>query len=245
MRLLTTFSVLVQSYLVFANPQNNSVEQIFSAIYNQHYRLADSLLHKNKAQIDPFYYTVLEIDLSYWQNVTGTEKPDYNAFENTLQQYQTRNKETFKQKVIQLITLSYQLRYELKRFKIFDAIATRKRTKVLFNELKNYREQFPKEHQELFQLYNSLFQYFDNYLKPFFMGNKKDNCNNALAKMQQLTQSDNKFTRTLTNYFLGKTLLKYEKEPQKAISHLQWLTTNYPNNQSIALLLRECKKQLK
>lgn len=244
MRLLSTFFALIQSCFVFANTQNHAVEQVFSAIYNQHYKLADSLLQENKANMDTFYYSVLEIDLSYWQHVTGTKKPDYEAFEYTLKAYTSKSAETFNQKVIQLITLSYQLRYELKRFKILNAIATRKKTKNLFNELRKYQKQLPPEHQELFQLYSSLFQYFDNYLKPFFFSEKKSNCKNALSAMEQLVKSNKYLTKTLTNYFLGKTLLKYEKESQEAISHFQWLTTNYPNNKTFADLLQECKSQL-
>lgn len=244
MRVNVTVILLLLFCFGFANSQNNPVEQIFTAIYNQNYQLADSLLLENRSDIDPFYFTVLEIDLSYWKNVTGTTNPDYKAFEFTLQQYQSQSTETHHQKVIQLISLSYQLRYELKRFKIFDAISTRKKTKVLFSELKKYHEQLPEEHHELFELYNSLFLYFDNYLKPFFISDKKENCSTALATMQQLTQSDNKLTKTLTYYFLGKTLLKYEKKPQKAISYFQWLTINYPNNKSFSNLLQKCKNQL-
>ncbi|WP_340112045.1 hypothetical protein [Maribellus mangrovi] len=51
------------------------------------------------------YFAVLDIDCSYWKNVTGTDTPNYPEFEQTLQKYMYENAASDEEKVIRLITL--------------------------------------------------------------------------------------------------------------------------------------------
>jgi hypothetical protein len=240
--------VIIISFLFFtlnstANKQDSLVNRIFNLTYNQEYILADSILQTNKDKIDELYFTVLEIDLSYWKNVSGTNNPDYNAFEETLHNYQSKTTETFEQKVIQLITLSYQLRYELKRYKLFSAIFTHKNTKTVFNELKTDSKTTTFQQQELLQLYSSVFLYFDNYLNPFGRESKKAISQQALLNMEKLVDSDEKMLKTLASYFIGKTYLKYEKVPEKGIPYFQYLCKQYPDNTKFTELLKRCKNK--
>ncbi len=227
----------------FASPQDSLVERIFNEMYNQHYGQAEEMLRANKDNIDSIFFAVLSVDMSYWKNVTGTDTPDYPAFESDLQQFSPANPTSSTQQAIRLVTLSYQLRYELKRFKLIKAISTRQETKALFTSLKT-NEELPPEQQELYQLYSALFQYFDNYLKPFFVSDKKENCSEALTNMTSLYQSESRITKTLVAYFLGKTWLKYENDVQNAVSYFQWLHNSYPENIRFEELLDECNKQL-
>ena len=228
----------------FASPQDSLIERIFSEMYNQHYSRAEEMLHANKNNIDSVFFAVLSIDMSYWKNVTGTDTPDYPAFESDLRQLSPTNPTSSTQEAILLVNLSYQLRYELKRFKLIKAISTRQETKALFTSLKT-NEELPPEQQELYLLYSALFQYFDNYLKPFFSSNKKENCSEALTTMTHLFQSESRITKTLVAYFLGKTWLNYENNPTNAIAYFQWLHKNFPENIKFEELLDECNKQLK
>ncbi|MCE4566758.1 hypothetical protein INQ51_20725 [Maribellus sp. CM-23] len=220
--------------------QDDLTNRIFKLSYNQKYDSATVLLTSNQPIIDPYYYAVLDIDLSYWKNVTGTDTPDYQAFEQTLSQYNLNSVETFDQKVIQLIMLSYQLRYQLKRYHIFDAISTRKKTLLLFNELKDQSTRVNSDQQELFRLYSALILYFDNYLKPFFITNKKENRTAALVKMEKLTHSENNITATLSTYFVGKIYLDYEKEFRKGALHFKTLSAGYPANDRFKKLYEDC-----
>lgn len=239
-RIISGIIFLIVSFSV--NAQDSIVGTVFHEIYNQHYQSANELLTQNKNRIDSIYLTVLKIDLSYWENVTGTDNPEYGKFETDLSQFVVDNPTTLNQKVRQLIVLSYQLRYELKRFQIFSAISTRKKTKILFEEMKEEQNNLPAEYKPIFVLYNSLFLYFDNYLKPFFAAGKKENCHKALWTMGELRNSPQKLTKTLTNYFLGKTYLKYENDPGKALPCFVWLSKNYPNNSKFREFLNESKK---
>lgn len=240
-RILIYILFLIASFA--ANAQDSIVEQVFCEIYNQHYQSAGKLLSENQNKIDSIYLTILKIDLSYWENVTGTSSPEYEIFEADIASFNINNPTTLNQKIQKLIVLSYQLRYELKRFHIFSAISTRKKTKVLFENMKKENKKLPPEYKPIFILYNSLFLYFDNYLKPFFVADKKENCRKALWEMEQLRNSPQKITKTLTNYFLGKTYLKYEDEPAKALPCFQWLIAKYPDNAKFRELLNESRQK--
>ncbi len=220
--------------------QDDLTNRIFRLTYNQHYDSATVLLTSNQPIIDAYYYAVLDIDLSYWKNVTGTDAPYYPAFEQTLTKYNLRSVETFDQKAIQLIMLSYQLRYQLKRYRVFDAILTRKKTLILFNELKDRSTLLTSDQQELFRLYSALILYFDNYLKPFFIANKNENRIAALTEMEKLTHSENNITATLSTYFVGKIYLDYEKELTKGAQHFKTLCTRYPANNRFKKLYEDC-----
>ncbi|WP_321348079.1 hypothetical protein [uncultured Draconibacterium sp.] len=244
MRKIAILLFVFLSSQCFASPQDSLVERIFNEMYNQHYGQAEEMLRENKNNIDSIFFAVLSVDMSYWKNVTGTDTPDYPAFESDLHQLSPTNPTSSTQKAIRLVTLSYQLRYELKRFKLIKAISTRQDTKALFTSLKT-NEELPPEQLELYQLYSALFQYFDNYLKPFFVSDKKENCSEALKTMTSLYQSESRITKTLVAYFLGKTWLKYENDPQNAVAYFQWLHKSYPENIRFEELLEECNKQLK
>lgn len=215
----------------------------FKLIYNQQYDSAHYLLNENKDQLDRFYYTVLDIDLSYWENVTGTDQPHYANFEDTLQKYNSKDPESCEEQVVSLVVLSYQLRYELKRYRIFSAIQTRKKTLALYTELKNNPPAFDKEQKEVFQLYNALIVYFNHYLGSFFSKSSQNEIQAAISEMEILSHSEFDMVKTLCSYFLGKTYLQYEKEPEKGIRLFTYLSENYPNNQRFPEYLSECREK--
>lgn len=227
-----------------AMDKDTTINQIFNLIYNTEYSRANSALQKNANELDKIYYTVLHIDLSYWRYITGTDKPDYDLFESVLQSHNTANSKTFEQKAIRLITLSYQLRYELKRYKLLSAISTLKKNKAAFAALSTHTQVSDSNLRELLLLYNSMFSYFDNYLNVFGSKEKKAISQKALLDMEALTKSDANLVKTLASYFLAKTYLKYEKTPDKAHSHFKFLCEKYPGNHKFSEYLLECQNKL-
>lgn len=221
--------------------QETVSNRIFNLVYNMEYLEAKKMLHAEKASIDKLTYSVLEIDLSYWENVTGTNNPNYDAFEKTLKKYSIDTLYGVEKKGIQLIYLSYKLRYELKRYKFIDALFTHKKTKVLYDELKHIPKNKSFDNPDLYEIYNSMFLYFSNYLKPFGGEERILQSKSAISKMEELTKSGRPMSQAFSNYFLGKTYLKYEKEPAKAIPYFKTLLQKYPNNSMFTKLLEECK----
>ncbi|MCY1721768.1 hypothetical protein OU798_15545 [Prolixibacteraceae bacterium Z1-6] len=245
MRTVFLITFLILAIAGKASEKDSLVNRIFNLAYNQQYEAAETLLQKNKTNIDALYFAVLEIDMSYWKNVTGTHDPNYKAFENTLSLYETESPETFNQKGIQLIQLSYKLRYELKRFKLIDAVFTHNKTTTLFGQLKTDSEMQNVGDPELFQLYNAMFLYFSNYLKPFGGKSKKESCKQALQEIESLANSENLVTKTIASYSLGRTYLKYEDAPEKGISYFRILAELYPGNKKFPELIGECEEKLK
>lgn len=244
MRTFIILSFLLFAFAGKAAKQDSLVNQIFNLAYNMQYQEAERLLKENKNNIDSFYFAVLEIDMSYWKNVTGTKQPNYDAFEITLEKYTHEQAFTFKQKGIQLIQLSYQLRYELKRFQLFSAISSHKKTKVIFYELKDIPQLQHLDNADLFELYSSMFLYFSNYIKPFGGKSKAVNCKLAIASMENLAKSNRLMTRTISAYFLGRTYLKYENTPKLGIVHFKNLSKMYPGNTKFPELLKECEEKV-
>lgn len=235
--------LIILLFFLYESSANDSLlHRVFNLTYNMEYEEADSLLKTTSKQIDKFYFAVLTVDLSYWRNVTGTNHPDYKAFEKTLGNFKIEHPATLDEKIISLITLSYGLRYELKRFKIFDAISTRKKMMQLYEELFAKNLALKPEQKELFEVYSALIIYFNSYLKPSFSQSKKMRMNEAVKTMQNGTVSKSKLIQTLSSYFLGKTLLKYEKEPEKAVQYFEALHLLYPNNFKFAELLLSSKR---
>lgn len=243
MRTIFLISLVTLALNSTASKQDSLVNLIFNLAYNMNYEQAEILLNENKNNIDEFYFAVLEIDMSYWENVTGTDNTNHKAFETTLKKYSIEEAVNFNQKGIQLIELSYQLRYELKRFKLFSAISTHKKTKLLFDEIKQDPRIQTSANPELFELYNSMFLYFSNYLKPFGGKSADKKCQQAIDTMKTLANSDRLMTKTLASYILGRTYIKYENKPERGIPYFQFLSDYFPGNTKFPELLIECQNK--
>lgn len=241
MRITFIIILICSTAKSYAAHPDDMINRIFNLAYNMNYQEAEVLLTKNTHNIDAFYLAVLKIDMSYWKNVTGTNKPNYEEFENTLEKFKFEQTASFEQRGIKLIRLSYQLRYELKRYRIFSAISTHKKTKLLFDELKQNPQLSNNIDNELFELYNAMFLYFSNYLKPFGGKSKEQNCQQAITQMKHLAGSEQIMTKTLASYFLGKTFLKYENTPEQGITYFSYLSKTYKGNTKFPQLLKDCR----
>lgn len=239
---ISIFYFFLLSFCSLANAQEKLTERIFQKIYNSEYDSARILLNEHRLEIDRYYFAVLDIDNSYWENVTGTHEPDYDSFDKKLGEYTVETATNHEQKIIQLVALSYRLRFELKRYRIFDAIFTRSRTLQLYRELAAEATLPEPGQKELFELYNALIIYFDNYLKPVFISHKKENMLAAISSIEKLTQSEHIITKTMASYFLAKIYLSYEKQPENAQDLFRSLVIRYPGNPAFKDLLQECSK---
>lgn len=240
MRRLTFFLFLWLFSVLSLQAESDLPVKIFRFIYNQQYDSAHILLNQYKAELDRFYYAILDIDLSYWENVTGTNNPDYSAFENSLLNYDLNEPSTREQSIIALIGLSYKLRYDLKRFHFISAMQTRRKTLVLYLKIKDDISLKSPEQIAIFRLYNALIAYFNQYPARYFSGAARAEMETAISEMELLNTSDSEIVKTLRAYFLGKIYLQYENAPEKALELFGYLTKNYPNNLNFKEYLKEC-----
>lgn len=226
-----------------SNPVPENVETIFKLIYNQQFSKADSMLEKPSEEYDNFYHDILKLDLYYWEYSVESNHQKSERLKSFLSEFHSKKENEFDSGLKDLIFLSYSARYELKRYNIPGALLLRSKIKTLLAEINQHALEFPENRVKLFDLYNYLFQYFDNVFNPLFLENKRIERANALEKIKVFAADDDLIVNTLANYFLGKIYLNIEKEPLKSKVHLEVLLNKYPDNHTLAELLEECERK--
>jgi len=228
----------------FSKSTPDNVETVFTMIYNQQFSEADSMLKNAVGDFDNFYYDILKLDLYYWEYSVESTTKKSDQLKQYLADFYSKEDSTINTRLKELIFLSYSVRYELKRFNIPGAVILRSKIKNLLTEINRQALNYPENRLKLFDLYNLLFQYFDNVFNPFFLDSKRNERENALKKIEFFASDDDIIVNTLANYFLGKIYLNIEKEPRKSKVHLEFLLNKYPNNLSIRELLEHCNNKI-
>jgi hypothetical protein len=222
-------------------PEN--VETIFTLIYNQQFSKADSILTNSSGEYDNFYHDILKLDLYYWEYSIESNRQKSDRLKSFLSEFHSKKESEIAYGLKELIFLSYTARYELKRYNIPGALLLRSKIKTLLTEINRHALEFPENRLKLFDLYNLLFQYFDNVFNPLFLETKRNERELALEKIKTYTNDSDLIVNTLANYFLGKIYLKIEKEPLKSKVHFEVLLNKYPDNRTLSELLEECEKK--
>lgn len=242
-RILLLFILTAFTTSGFSNQNEKVIDDVFKYIYNQQFPQADSLLVLQSDKIEPFYFDILTIDLNWWRHVFYPSELNSKQFNSLLKSMEQENTDTPDKKIKHLVWLSYQLRFEFKRYNIIGAIRLRSEIKNLLEEIKISELNYSKKRIKLFHLYNSLFRYFDNILNPFFSENIRSERQSALLEIESYTREDDLIISTLASYFLGKIYLNIEKEPAKGNQHFKKLTGRYPQNTIFQELLSESAKK--
>lgn len=240
--ILRTFFLLIIITSVANNlfGQNEKViDDIFKYFYNQQFSEADSLLESKRDKIEPFYADILTIDLNWWRHVFYPSELNAQQFNSLLKSMEQEKTNTPEKKIKHLVWLSYQLRFEFKRYNIIGAIRLRSEVKKLLEEINVNELNYSNDKIKLYYLYNALFAYFDNILNPFFSEKVRNERENALLKIEKYTGEDDLIISTMASYFIGKIYLNIEKEPEKGILHFKTLTDRYPQNTIFQKLFSE------
>jgi hypothetical protein len=243
LRILLLFILTVFATSGFSQQNDKVVDDVFEYFYNQQFAEADSLLKLHNEEIEPFYFDIITIDLNWWRHVFYPSELNSQQFNALLKSMKQENTNTPEEKIKHLVWLSYQLRFEFKRYNIFGAIRLRSEIKKLLEEIKVNELNYSNNRIELFHLYNSLFRYFDNILNPFFSENIRSERQSALLEIEGYTRDDDLIISTLASYFLGKIYLNIEKDPAKGNQHFKTLTERYPQNTIFRELLSESAKK--
>lgn len=244
MRKLRKFVVSFIFAMVFLSGYSNSVskdiEAIFLLIYNQQYQEAGSFLETSASEFDSFYTDILKLDLFWWRYITTRSSDDSRQLNQLLKDFSTSDNNNLDYRLKELITLSYRVRYEFKRFNIPGAVILRSKIKNLLAQLNQEELPFSENRLKLFELYNELFSYFDNIINPFFIENKRIERENALIKIEKFTHDDDLIVATLASYFLGRIYISIENDPAAARKYFHILTTQYPGNIHFAEYFEAC-----
>lgn len=228
----------------FALPKEAAVDTVFTLIYNQQYQEADSFLEASGNEFDSFYADILKLDLVWWKFVSTRSPDDSRQMHQLLKNFSTSDNNKLDYRLKELITLSYRVRYEFKRFNIPGAIIFRTKIKNLLAELNQEKLPFSENRLKLFDLYNELFSYFDNVINPFFIENKRIERENALVKIEKFTHDDDLIVATLARYFLGRIYMSIENDPAAARKYFRILSIQYPENIHFSEYFTTCNEKV-
>jgi hypothetical protein len=243
-RILVTILIFtVATSVGLSSPKETAVDTVFSLIYNQQYQEADSFLEASGNKFDAFYTDILKLDLYWWRFVTTRSSDDSRQLNLLLKNFSTSGNNELDYRLKELITLSYRVRYEFKRYNIPGALIFRSKIKNLLAELNQEILPFSENRLKLFDLYNELFSYFDNVINPFFIENKRIERENALVKIERFTHDDDLIVATLARYFLGRIYMSIENDPAAARKYFRILSTQYPGNIHFSEYFATCNEK--
>jgi len=242
--LITILIFTTASSSAFSSPKETAVDTVFTLIYNQQYQEADSFLEASGNEFDSFYTDILKLDLYWWKFVTTRSSDDSRQLHQLLKNFSAPNNNKLDYRLKELITLSYRVRYEFKRFNIPGAIIFRSKIKNLLAELNQEKLPFSENRLKLFDLYNELFAYFDNIINPFFIESKRIERENALIKIEKFTHDDDLIVATLARYFLGRIYMSIENDPAAARKYFRILSNQYPANIHFSEYFATCNEKV-
>lgn len=212
---------------------DSTANLIFSRIYNQKFTEAGKLLEASRQQLDPFYFKVLQLDLYWWKYSLSRTKTDAEKLNILLDQLDETPENATNQKIISLIRLSYQMRFEVKQKNYMKAFFVRSDVQQLLEILQKEKIAISAGQQKLFDLYVILIQYSET-ANPLSFSKKPEKKADLIKKFNRYCTDEDLIVSTLAHYFLGRIYTKIEKQPEKGGEHFQLLAQRFPQNRLFA-----------
>ena len=122
------------------------------------------------------------------------------------------------------------MRYEIKRYNLIGALIIRSDVREQIEAIKSSDLSFLGDRQNLFDLYLSLFDYFDTSINPFSFGRKSEAYSKSLQTLEKYSHDNDLILSTMAHYFLGRIYTKVEKQPEKGQAHFKVLAQRFPKN---------------
>lgn len=214
----------------FSADNDATVQHIFTLIYNQHFTEAENVLERSKSQIDPFYHNILKLDLFWWRYSLSKSKQDEKVMNGVLKEFDNSNQNTREGKINKLVSLSYEMRYEIKRYNFVGALVIRSEVRKQIELIKKEDLSFLGDRKNLFDFYLTLFDYFDESLNPFSFGSKSIKYLQSLSNLEKYSHNSDLILSTMAHYFLGRIYMKVEKLPEKGQMHFEVLSKRFPES---------------
>jgi len=213
-----------------ANEKDAVAQYIFTLIYNQQFTDAEKALNLQSTQMEPFWHHVLNLDLNWWKYSLSRSNEDVRNLKKVLGDFHKTNENRQEEQIDELIRLSYQMRYEIKRYNLIGAYFLRSDVRDKIEVLKTYDLSFLGNRYQLFDLYLALFDSFDGAINPFSSGSKSAKFSKSVLTLEKYSLSDDLIVSTMAHYFLGRIYMKVEKQPEKGMGHFKILAKRFPEN---------------
>jgi len=213
----------------FANERDSLVYRIFNNIYNQNFNQAQRLLEENKSQLDPFYFNILQLDLSWWKFSLSKSEPDAMQLETILDYLEKANNDANNKNIYELIRLSYQMRFEVKRHNYMRAYFMRSDVKKQLGLVESEKKKLTGNQLKMFELYVVLLQYTEKASSPFSIIIPANNTE-TLQLLEVYSNNNDFIVSTIAHYFLGRIYVKIENQPKIGEAHFRVLASRFPQN---------------
>jgi len=185
MQLRLTLSILFLVLFTlesFSTQSDSAADRIFSLIYNQQFTEAEKLLEASRMELDPFYFSVLKLDLYWWKYSLSRSKTDAEKLNVLLDQLAETPENKPTQKICELIILSYKMRFEVKRKNYLKAFILKGEVADQLDVVQNNPATLPDGEQKLLAVFTLLLQYSDEAGSVFGSNSKKQACLSGLQK---------------------------------------------------------------
>jgi hypothetical protein len=233
--MILRFSIFVVSMISFSQvgfstKKDTTVQNIFTLIYNQQFAEAEKALEQKNASVDLFYNNILKLDLFWWKYSLSKSKHDAKVLNQVIDEFENSKQTTLEAKINNLIKMSYEMRYEIKRYNFVGAFIIRSEVRKQVELIKKDDLSFLGDKRNLFDFYLTLFDYFDENMNPFSFGSKSDKYLQSLATLEKYSSDNDLILSTMAHYFLGRIYTKVEKQPEKGKVHFKVLSERFPKN---------------
>jgi len=230
-RILLVFVFLISFQTTgFSNERDSAVNRIFTLIYNQQFIEAEEALNSQNNQLDPFYFNILKLDLYWWKYSLTRSKDDAGKLNEVLENFSETLLKNEEGRINGLICSSYKMRYEIKRYNLIGALIIRSDVREQIESFKSSDLSVLGDRQNLFDLYLSLFDYFDTSINPFSFGRQSEAYSKSLLTLEKYSHDNDLILSTMAHYFLGRIYTKAEKQPEKGHAHFKILAQRFPKN---------------
>lgn len=217
------------AFSAYSASENNLGTLIFRLIYNGRYEQAKAMLQKNRDAFSATEYMLLNLDLHWWKYSISRSRNDAGNLKNTLDTFDQAI-ESQPDNLKLLILLSYRLRFEVKRYNLFEAVKLRSEIRNLLASIEQNEKPAVGLPGKLFGLYQALFEYSEQTENFIFFHISSEAGEKALAEIRACTFDDNLIVQTLAHYFLGRIYWKIERKYDLAKEQFRILSANYPEN---------------
>ena len=236
--LLTSINLSARTF------SNDSIaNRVFQLIYQQNLTQAEKTYRNGKNELNEFYRTFLNLDLYWWKYRTTYSKENQNKLKDLIDASLLTETNTYEKKMLQIIVLSYKLRYDKKRFNVFGMLSARSDIKDLIAAIEKEDPPFNGNEQKLFESYVIMYQYIEN-INFFANAKKSETREKKLKRMEKFAAEDNLILNTVAHFFLARMYQKIEDEPAIGLKHFKILTSEYPTNKTFAEYQKECEAKI-
>lgn len=210
-------------------------EEIFDLIYKQQFSAAQFRLEGSRDSLDKWEYQVLDLDLLFWEALSGNNKNSYDQFEMRLKSYNSGLRKKDNDYLLEeMIVSCYSFRLQVIKERPIAMMVILLRINQIIQQIEV--EILNPDQQEVYKIFLALY----NIGKSKLLLNNSNLTEDSIHTLESCLDSSNPVFRTAARYLLLKIYLEMEHSPAKARIYCEQLCSTYPTNKIFLSILELC-----